>query len=466
MMSDPLQEILEEAKPFLLHLNKARKRARIYPRDHPYVAESLHRLFGSVENMLLTRDSVTLSVADGDLYVEGRQVPDDTLMYEGMVVDLTRRGLTSVTFHSGVGPDELTEFILLSVAKFADLERMGGVSAGLKERAVRNIAVDEKSLALPGEGGETADNDGSVRVTRELYRSAVQAVIAAYADVSARQMMNVELVESVVRLLVAGVLQRPDLYLGLSAMKSYHEYTFYHSVNVAILSMLIGAKLHLNETLLNRLGVAALLHDIGKVHMPIEILDKPGRLTEDEFRMMQGHSSQGARILTEQGADPLAVLAAAQHHAHYDMNGYPDLKRVGDLHFISHLITVADVYDALTSDRSYRTAMLPDRAMQIIIEGRGSTFHPYLAKVFANLTGMFPVGTLVELDSDELAVVCKPNPDDVYRPQVKILSEPFGDSAVFRLVDLTEKSRKGDFVRRIVRSREPGELGIDVTEYV
>jgi putative nucleotidyltransferase with HDIG domain len=249
-------------------------------------------------------------------------------------------------------------------------------------------------------------------------------------------------------------------------MKDFHEYTFYHSVNVAILSMLMGSKLRFKESLLHKVGVAALLHDVGKVQMPLEILDKPGKLTKEEFEYMKGHAAEGARILAEHGADPLAVVTAAQHHVHYDRQGYPEYEVPGDLHFVSHLVTVVDVYDALTSDRSYRTSMLPDRAMQIVIEGRGTTFHPQLTKVFANLTGMFPVGTLVELDTDELAVVCKPNSDDIFRPQAKLLTEPYGDNQVFRVVDLTERDANGAYLRSIVRSIDPHDHQINVADYL
>jgi HD-GYP domain-containing protein (c-di-GMP phosphodiesterase class II) len=205
---------------------------------------------------------------------------------------------------------------------------------------------------------------------------------------------------------------------------------------------------------------------VGKVQMPIEILDKPGKLSEEEFEHMKGHAAEGARILTEQGATPLAILTAAQHHVHYDRRGYPHYDSSVGLHFVSHLVTIADVYDALTSDRSYRTSMLPDRAMQIIIEGRGTVFHPQLTKVFAGLTGMFPVGTLVQLDTDELAVVCRPNPEDIYRPYVKLLTEPYGDNPLFRVISLTERGRDGQFLRSVVRSMDPGEHQINVADYL
>ncbi len=459
------EALVAAARPFLRNLDKARKRARIYPPEHPYVQESRELLVGSLEELLLVRDSVTLSISDGDAFIEGCHVPDDDGLLEPMISDLTRRELVSVTFLPGITPDELTTFLLLSVAKPPELDNMGGLESALEQKGVRRVLIDRKSLALPAED-DTGQEAETTRVSREAYLSAVHAVIETFAEISAREMVNLELVEGVARMLVSGVLQHPDTYLGLSTMKNFHEYSFYHSVNVAILSMLMGSKLRFNEGLLHKVGVAALLHDAGKVRMPLEILDKPGKLTQDEFEYMKTHAAEGARLLAEQGADPLAVVTAAQHHVHFDRRGYPEYEIPGGLHFVSHLVTVVDVYDALTSDRSYRTSMLPDRAMQIIIEGRGTTFHPELTKVFANLTGMFPVGTLVELDTDELAVVCKPNPDDIYRPQAKLLTEPYGDSRAFRVVSLADRDSNGAYLRSIVRSIDPQEHQINVADYL
>lgn len=451
--------------PFLRNFDKARKRARIYPPEHPYLKESRELLTASLDDLLLVHESITISISEGDVFVEGCHIPDDDGLLEPMISDLTRRELVSITFLPGVASDELTTFILMSVAKPSDLEALGGIEAALERKGITRVLVNRKSLALPT-GGTTEESSETTRVSRETYRAAVQAVLEAFAEVSASHTVNLELVEGVVRMLVAGVLHHPDTYLGLSVMKDFHEYTFYHSVNVAILSMLMGSKLRFNEMLLHKTGVAALLHDIGKVEMPLDILDKPGKLDPEEFAYMKRHPAEGARILGEQGADPLAIVTAAQHHVHYDHRGYPAYDVLGGLHVISHLVTIVDVYDALTSDRAYRTAMLPDRAMQIIIEGRGTTFHPVLTKVFANLTGMFPVGTLVELDTGELAVVCKANPDDIYRPQAKLLTEPRDARQETRLIDVAEQDTNGAYLRNIVRSIDPREHKINVADYL
>ncbi|MFO7976052.1 MAG: HD domain-containing protein [Candidatus Hydrogenedentota bacterium] len=464
-MTPSSDAFIAAARPFLQSLDKARKHARIYPPEHPYVRESRERLAASLDELLLVHDSITVSLLEGEVFVETCRMPDNDGLMQPMIADLAHRQLLSFTFLSGITSDELMHFVLLSVAKSSELEGFDGLEAALQSKGVTHILINRKTLALRP-AATAADSPETTRVSREMYRSAVQTVIQAFAEVSTHETVNLELAEGVVRMLVAGVLRHPDTYLGLSIIKDFHEYTFYHSVNVAILSMLMGSKLRFNEMLLHRMGVAALLHDVGKVRMPVEILDKPGKLTQKEFEYMKTHSAEGARILTEQGADPLAIITAAQHHVHYDRRGYPVYDVPGDLHFISHLVTIVDVYDALTSDRAYRTAMLPDRAMQIIIEGRGTTFHPTLTKVFASLTGMFPVGTLVELDTGELAVVCKPNPDDIYRPQARLLTEPSGGNDASRIIDLTEQAANGAYLRSIVRSIDPHKHEINVADYL
>jgi putative nucleotidyltransferase with HDIG domain len=472
-MAEVHPDVLTKAKMVLRHLNNARKRAAMYPVEHPYVADSLEGLLEEFTRFFQESDSVTLSIADRDLYIEGHRLPEESIAYETLIHDLTIRGLTNITFRAGVSIPELIEFLVVSVAKPEDIEQNGGAKAMLAEKNLKTISLDDKLLAFLGptsvrsaEGGEEIAPSGGMQVSKELHRFTLQTVIAAFADAQARQMVNLELVEGTVRLLVTGIVQSPEIYMGLSTVKSFHEYTFYHSVNVAILSLLMGAKLNCDANTMHRIGVAALLHDVGKVNIPEEIIDKPGALTDEEFRTIQNHSVDGAEILAEQrNADGVSILVAAQHHAHYDLRGYPNFQSFGRLHFISHLVTVADVYDALTSNRAYSKAMLPDRAMQIILDGRGTTFHPLLAKLFANLSGLFPIGSVVELDSGELAVVCAANSTDLFRPIVKLVTHSQGDSTVVHQLDLSEKHPDGKFKHSIMKSVDPAAYGINVAEF-
>ncbi|MCH7909883.1 MAG: hypothetical protein IIB38_09740 [Candidatus Hydrogenedentes bacterium] len=159
--------------------------------------------------------------------------------------------------------------------------------------------------------------------------------------------------------------------------------------------------------------------------------------------------------------DDLAIVVAAEHHAREDLSGYPKFHTLKRLHTMSKIVAIADAYDALTSDRSYCKAMLPDRAMKLIIEGSGTHFNPTLVKAFVQLSGMFPAGSCVELNTGEYGVVHKANPKDFYRPQVRILPRADERTTAFRLVDLTELNSAGVLRRSIVRSIEPATAGLD-----
>ncbi|MBI4558254.1 MAG: HD-GYP domain-containing protein [Candidatus Hydrogenedentes bacterium] len=466
-MVQAIQEMAGGVKTLLQHLTAARKKARMYPSDHPYVLDSLRGFLQELARFLHEKDDVTLSVADEELYFDGARLIDEQAAFLALVKDFAARKVSAITFRRGVTEEELSKFITLSVGKPSDLQEAGGIRTLLERDGVRRIALDQKTLVLPGMVAAGPKAREAVRVSRDIYRTVVQTVIAAFMDATDKSKVNVSVLENTVGLVVAGIARQADLYLDLSRVKSFHEYTFFHSTNVAILSLLIASKLHFGDRQMHRLGVAALLHDIGKVKTPMEILDKPGRLTEAEFKIMQKHPVDGARILAgQEDVDGLAITIAAQHHAHYNMTGYPNFQRLGRLHFLSHLVTIADVFDALTSDRSYRKALLPDRAMQIILNGRGTTFHPLLTKVFVQLSGVYPVGSVVELDDGAVAAVCKPNPDDVFRPWVRPVSASVNGRGGNELINLSEKASDGSYLRSIVRSLDPRDRNIEIASQV
>ncbi len=458
-------ELMTDVPKLVAHFHGARKKARIFPPTHAYVAESVQELMTVLERFLEQCSSVTLSITGKQLYLEGRLLADESLAYGDLIDELLERDLASVTFHAGVSLEELTSFVNLSNAKPEAISKWSGWEDMLREDGIRQIAVG-RLVALPG--AEDGDGGGQkVGISRELYRSALEAVVAAFMDARGQRTLNVDMIQDVVKLLVASVMEDEAMLLGLSTLKNLDEYTFYHSVNVAILALLMGSKLNLNSATMYNLGVAAILHDIGKIRIPEEIINKPGALTDEEYRIMQKHPLEGVTILAQQKhLGELAFVVAAEHHAHFDLTGYPRYSRLDRLHQLSNLVSVVDVYDALTSDRSYRRAMLPDQAMQLLLNGRGSQFHPSLTKVFAHLAGLFPVGTVVELDSGECAVVCHPNVDDLCRPQVLLVPEQGREAGPGPLVDLTERLPEDGFRRSIVKSIDPDEIGVDVSQYV
>ena len=254
-------------------------------------------------------------------------------------------------------------------------------------------------------------------------------------------------------------------------MSFYDDYTYGHSVNVAILAMCIGKRIVLSKRSLESLGLCGLLHDLGKIEIPKSILNKPGKLTDEEFDVIKRHSINSVRLIVKiqasrnQKADIL--LAPFEHHLKYDLSGYPRTDRKESLSLFGRILAIADVYDAITSPRIYRpTVIPPDRALGLMWNGSGKDFDPILLKVFINMIGFYPLGTLRVLDNRKVGLVCE-TPEggseaEPVRPWV-ILVERDGKEGYKggRRVNLSETDPKtGDYRRRIVKSQNAVDLGI------
>ena len=256
--------------------------------------------------------------------------------------------------------------------------------------------------------------------------------------------------------------------MALTALKKYDNYTFTHMVNVSALAMAQARALNIEGTLLREFGVAALMHDIGKVHTPLEVLNKPDKLTKDEFDVMKRHVVDGAHILRRTPEMPaLAPIVAFEHHLKQDLSGYPENIGSRKLNLCTMIVSIADVFDALRSNRPYRQGLATNRIRAIMGEQGNPAFNQTLLKRFVNLMGLFPVGNLVRLSTDELAVVTAEHPTDPFRPQVKIIADRNGDFLEEPLlVNTWERDGAGDQERGVVEAVDPEPLNIDPLKYL
>jgi putative nucleotidyltransferase with HDIG domain len=222
--------------------------------------------------------------------------------------------------------------------------------------------------------------------------------------------------------LAQAVAQNRTALLALTALKNYDNYTFTHMVNVSILTMGQARGLGIDGALLREFGLAALMHDIGKVKTPTDILNKPDKLDDREFEVMKRHTVEGAQILRRTPEMPtLAPIVAFEHHLRLDGSGYPERVNRGQLNLATMLCGVADVYDAMRSQRHYQPAFPTDRILAVLKRNDGTQFDQNLVRRFAQLVGIYPAGNLVRLRTGEIAVVIKPYAPDPYRPRVKVL---------------------------------------------
>lgn len=238
--------------------------------------------------------------------------------------------------------------------------------------------------------------------------------------------------KSMIAGIIDGMFSEKELNLNLLELKMFDNYTYFHSVNVAIISLAIGYHLKLNKDDMMVVGIASLLHDIGKIYVDKEILNKPGKLTPQEFETMKAHSRKGYELLNR--SDSLATRAAVSvlsHHEHYDGSGYPNGLNGEKIILFGRIICIADVYDALTSDRPYRDACTVLESIEYIMAHSGTQFDPTLVKLFTSKVYPYPVGSSVKLTNGEVGLVMQNSTEFCLRPQIKITD---GDKE--KIVDL------------------------------
>ncbi|MDT8902894.1 HD-GYP domain-containing protein [Anaeroselena agilis] len=233
--------------------------------------------------------------------------------------------------------------------------------------------------------------------------------------------------KAVIVKIVEDVIDNPHVLGHLSNLRSHHAYTFSHSLNVCLLSVLIGVKLRLPIGQLGELAVGALLHDLGKRHVPPEILDKPGPLSADEWRTVQRHGREAFDILRRHWALPIsAAHIACQHHENYDGTGYPRGLAGDRIHLFARIVAVADNFDAVTADRPYRCARHPHEAHEVLLWSRGSKLDPHIVDTFLDTLAVLPAGSAAHSGGETGLIVSAP-PRLVSRPAAKIAGH--GDGA-------------------------------------
>ena len=233
---------------------------------------------------------------------------------------------------------------------------------------------------------------------------------------------SLKIIEGLVENIVDEISCNKDIIVNMIDLKVSSEYTFYHSVNVCVLSMVLGVALKLEREDLYLLATASLLHDIGKIFTPNDILDKPGKLTYEEFEIIKQHSGNGYKYIKENlDINAKVYMGIYQHHERYDGTGYPLNIKGENISLFGRIIAIADVYDALISDRPYRKGVLPSEGIEYIMGFCGSIFDQRLVKTFFTKVAPYPIGTCVNLSNNLIGLVVENYSSDCLRPTVRII---------------------------------------------
>jgi HD-GYP domain-containing protein (c-di-GMP phosphodiesterase class II) len=256
--------------------------------------------------------------------------------------------------------------------------------------------------------------NSAVRAIRDIYIQSMSTGISQNVTDEARL---------IVQSLVEEIIEHRNIMVNMVDLKSFDDYTYYHSVNVGVLSLVMGVALGLNNTELYKLGLGALLHDVGKIFVDKDVIEKPGVLTPEEFEKAKKHPEEGFQYLNNANLDlpATALIGVLQHHERFDGSGYPEGLRGENINKFSRIIAIADVYDAMTSDRPYRLALMPSEVMEFLMGGAGTLFDPDLVYLFTRKVAAYPLGTCVLLSNGMTAIVVENYEDCCMRPKVKVI---------------------------------------------
>ena len=465
-------------RALLIHFHGAQRALKLYPVENATTQRALDDLHRGALQVLAAEQELEVRVMGEFLFVNSLRLRlelDNYAAFSSVLGMFREFGIGALRMDEGAERREW-QVLLSLMAGQAGKTPAGGQSkfddlrARLEAGGVTHLVLEPES-----EGQEFADDaQAAKQAAKRCYSQGVAVTKEVMTGARMGRAVSVKKMKRAVQSIVDQVLSNETSVMGLTTIRDYDEYTFTHSVNVCIFSVAIGKKLGLEKKQLYDLGLAALLHDIGKARVPLEILNKKGGLDEEEWKVMQAHPWLGVLTLfglKGYGEVPYrSVLVAAEHHMKIDLTGYPRVIRPREQGTYSRLVAVADGYDAATTRRSYQTVPIPsDKVLKEMWENPRRGYDRVMVKALINLLGIYPVGTCVVLDTFEVAIVAGANPDPTFlnRPLVRLALDGQGGIVLppGTLVDLAERDAAGQFTRTIVKVTTPDRYGLTVGDY-
>jgi HD-GYP domain-containing protein (c-di-GMP phosphodiesterase class II) len=446
------------------------KTAQIHHINNVAVVNAIQK-FLSFLNPILSSEAVTIELVGEFFHLNNSRVRysmEYIFNFEFLIEEFKKKRLGTIIFEEIAQEEDIKTLVNAIISSSHSVMPFHVINKELEK--VPYIHVKELR--------KISDDHAEFEKKKLIKRSYLHAA-ALTKDITHRvkagEMVSLKRPKRTIGTIIDQLVEDESMLIGMTTIKDYDEYTHYHSVNVSILSMALGHKLGLSRKVLANLGLAGLLHDIGKIQIPIDVLNKPTSFTDGEWQLMKQHPAHGALVILriKEIDDSLInlVIPSFEHHLNYDLTGYPKLRHRVKMDFFSSIIAIADQYDASTSSRVYsRVPLSPERALSTLLDKSGTQVDPYLLKVFINMIGIYPIGSLVVLNTNEMGLVFEnnTNPDLINRPRVLIISNSSGERIPDKntAVDLTEKDENGDYKRSITKTLDPNQYGINLAEYL
>jgi len=467
----------------ITQLNTLIKTSRIHGRTNSALDKPVEAMLTIVHT--LTHDQpVTLRLQNDFLFLGDShlKVNAQQMTVVASVIDaMNKWKIGGFTFTASVSSKDLREFAHLFVTLDPTAKTVEDVRQELKRLDIASIDIEDPRELVLKEEANAAGSSPSESEQKEQHKANAKSAYGKAAGAlghlsqSARDggTLNFKQAKRAIQNIVDLMMHDESTLLGLTNLRCHDQYTHNHSVNVALLSMALGNRAGYPKAELADLGMAALFHDVGKCAISLDVLNKPGEFTKEEWDIMRTHPTEGVLTLIQLrglGNVPARMASASfEHHMNFDFSGYPKLAVPWTQSLSSRIVTIADCYDAMTSSRVYRREpMSPASVLKFMFNKSGQSFDPVLLKVFVNCVGIIPIGSLVMLESDELAVVMKTPVDktNAERPVVKIIADAQGtlkeDGAD---LDLSLQDESGGYPNGILRLVDNTEYKFDTSRY-
>jgi len=459
----------EEAVEILFHLSWVMRLSRLYDPKNLIFIKQIRSLYGLIDTLLRKKGESLFKLRQNILYFNDMKLKfcfSSYFLLKFIVDEFKKRNIGLLCFHSGLDEKELKNFILLFAEKPSESESaLQDFRQELKEAGVKNITLEEMP-PLDWKKSQKKDILGtyflSITHLKEIFQKGQK-----------EERIPLLVTRRLMQAMCDNVEENESYVHGLTTIKNFDEYTLNHSVNVCWLSLTLGKRLGLDRQELVDLAIGAIFHDYGKLDVPKEILLKPGKLDENERKIIEHHPHYSAEKLIRMKATsdiPLrAINIALEHHAREGRGGYPNYTKKKNINLFSKIVKIADVFDALTTKRPYRKRdFTREEALSLMLEKSGEEFDPLILKTFVNMMGACPVGSLVLLNTGEIGIVFESNLDPSFalRPMVKVITDQEGNRIEAELLDLALRDTKTQkFTRTIVKILDASKYGINIPDY-
>ncbi len=442
------------------------RNAQIHDPNNIAVITAIERFIALVNPLVESERTIALELVGEFFYLDGVRIRyslEYLLNFDFLIREFKNREIGSIIFKDKIIADDIKLFLKAFIAAGFSEDPYDKMSEIMSQS--HRIEVDRLKKIKEGDEVDVR------KIIKKTYFNAVSYSKGVMNKIKSGEKVNVKKAKRIVETMVDQILEEEQLLLSMTAIKDYDEYTYHHSVNVSILSVALGQRMGLSKKVLTELGLAALFHDIGKIEVPHEVLNKPSNFNEEEWKLIRKHPIWGVRsVLKLRGFDPVTMrsaIVAFEHHLQHDLSGYPKVRHYKELDFFSRIVSIADQYDAMTSARVYsRIPMTPDKALSLMMERAETQLDPLLLKFFINMVGVFPIGSLVMLDTKELGLVYESDVVFVDRPRVLIIVDSKGRRVRGPVVSLTEKDKYGRYLRSVTKTLDTNKYKINLAEYL